>query len=136
MLDFKNLRTAIVCGGRGFACIRDPHSAQQRQKAAQEFDLLEGTLDRAVVRLQLDAIVHGGQRGTDKAAGRWAAKRKFPCQEFDWNAHGKEAGPVRNQTMLNVARPRFVIAFKGGPGTKDMINRAMKVGVIVLRVGW
>lgn len=32
-------------------------------------------------------------------------------------------GPMRNQRMLDEARPQVVIAFPGGSGTADMVDK-------------
>ena len=46
----------------------------------------------------------------------------------DWTKHGKAAGPIRNQKMLDEC-PDLVVAFPGGKGTADMVRRAMKAGI-------
>lgn len=52
-----------------------------------------------------------------------------------WGTHGKAAGPIRNQQMLDEGRPNFVLAFHDdlvhSKGTKDMVNRAKEAGLIV-----
>ena len=55
----------------------------------------------------------------------------FPA---DWKKHGKAAGGIRNQQMLDEGKPDLVIAFPGGTGTADMIRRARKAGVEVVEV--
>jgi acyl-CoA synthetase (NDP forming) len=55
----------------------------------------------------------------------------FPA---NWKKHGKSAGPIRNQLMLDVGKPDLVIAFPGGSGTADMIRRARKAGVPVKEI--
>jgi len=52
----------------------------------------------------------------------------------DWHLHGKAAGPKRNQRMLDHGRPKRVIAFPGGKGTADMVDRARVAGVDVIEV--
>lgn len=51
---------------------------------------------------------------------------EFPA---DWNAHGKAAGPIRNQQMAQEAD--VLIAFWDGKsrGTKDMIEKATRAGL-------
>jgi UDP-N-acetylmuramoylalanine-D-glutamate ligase len=55
----------------------------------------------------------------------------FPA---DWKTHGKAAGPKRNRQMLDDAKPDLVVAFPGGRGTDDMVNKAKSRGVPVVRV--
>lgn len=71
-------------------------------------------------------------------ASEWAAKRHgevierpFPA---DWVTLGKAAGPIRNQQMLDEAKPDWVVAFPGGNGTADMVRRARKAGVKIVEV--
>jgi hypothetical protein len=112
---------AIVCGGRDYT-------------------------DRMAVWHCLDAygppeiteIISGMARGADTLAAEWARRFGFTLHEFpaDWAAHGKAAGPIRNQRMLDQGKPDVVIAFPGGHGTADMVRRAELVGVTVFKVGW
>lgn len=46
--------------------------------------------------------------------------------------HGRAAGPIRNQQMLDEGKPHLVVAFPGGTGTADMVRRAQAAGVLVL----
>jgi len=52
----------------------------------------------------------------------------------NWRTHGKAAGPIRNQQMLDEGRPHLVVAFPGGTGTADMVRRAKAAGVPVMEV--
>lgn len=72
--------------------------------------------------------------GADNMARRFAAKYGIQSLSFaaDWATHGKAAGPIRNQKMLDESKPDIVVAFKGGKGTADMVRRARKAGVRVL----
>lgn len=78
-------------------------------------------------------VIHGGARGADFLAGEWAAFMNIECRVFraNWNKYRNAAGPIRNQQMLDEGRPDVVIAFPGGNGTKDMIERSRKSGVHV-----
>lgn len=90
----------------------------------------------AMVRLALQAmpinatLVHGAARGADSlAAAQWeawgGATEPFPA---DWDKHGKAAGPIRNQEMLQSGIDHL-IAFPGGRGTADMVRRCERAGV-------
>lgn len=86
-------------------------------------------------RDRIECVIEGGAKGADRC-GRMAAEslgipvRTFPA---DWNKHGKRAGPIRNQLMLDAGSPHYVLAYplKGSIGTWDMINRAKRAGVPV-----
>ncbi len=84
----------------------------------------------------VEAICTGGADGADSLAATWAARRGVRCFTFkaDWAAHGKKAGPLRNQRMLDEFKPDLVLAFPGGKGTEDCARRAEAAGVKVRRV--
>jgi hypothetical protein len=81
-------------------------------------------------------IIQGGASGADFLGKVWAKYKGIPQIEFkaDWKTHGKAAGPKRNQQMLDEGKPELVIAFPGGVGTRDMIERASKAGVTVIQI--
>lgn len=112
--------TVLVCGGREYADWTTLHDVM-------------GSIhhDRRITK-----IIHGCARGADEMAGRWADLVDIPARKYyaDWKTHGKAAGPIRNQEMLDDGRPDLVIAFPGGRGTADMIWRAQVAGVEVRRV--
>ena len=106
----------LVCGGRGFA--DEPG-----------FNRLMGTLiERPSV------VIHGGARGADRMAGRWALNHGIPAEvyEADWDRDGKAAGPIRNARMLAEGKPDLVLALPGGRGTADMVAKAEAAGVPVV----
>ena len=51
----------------------------------------------------------------------------------DWKKHGRAAGPIRNQQMLDEGKADVVVALWDGKsrGTLDMIQRATEAGVPV-----
>ncbi len=107
----------LVCGGRDYT---------DRESVFR-------ALDAVHARKTITCIIHGAARGADSLAGEWERERgveelRFPA---DWNTHGKKAGPIRNQQMLDQARPDGVIAFPGRVGTADMVSRAEDAGVMV-----
>jgi len=81
-------------------------------------------------------VIHGGARGVDHLASTWAGVNGFDAREYsaDWEAHGRAAGPIRNQRMIDEGKPDLVIAFPGGRGTADMVRRARAAGVEVIEV--
>ncbi len=106
----------IVCGGRDF------HDYP--------------TVDEALDRYGVTMIAHGGAPGADACAQTYAELAGVPVREFParWIEHGKAAGPIRNQEMLDKFKPDAVIAFPGGRGTADMVRRAKAAGVRVIEV--
>jgi hypothetical protein len=76
-------------------------------------------------------------RGADMLASEEAESLGFVVLSYpaDWNKHGKAAGPVRNQLMLDAESPDLVVAFHedidSSRGTIDMVRRATKAGIPV-----
>lgn len=108
----------LVCGGRDFA---NPEK-------------LSATLSALHVQEPFSLLIHGGARGADRMANQWAVNANVPRAVFyaNWSEHGKAAGPMRNQMMLDQGKPDIVIAFPGGRGTADMVRRAKAAGVKVI----
>lgn len=113
-------QVVLVCGGRDY---------DDRERL---FDIL----DVAHAANPIKLLVHGGASGADDLAGQWARHRGVHWKAYPayWQSEGKAAGPKRNQRMLDDAEPHLVIAFPGGKGTADMIQRANKAQVPVVTV--
>lgn len=81
-------------------------------------------------------IIAGAARGADSIAIDWAVVNWTYFTEYpaDWDTHGKAAGPIRNQQMLDEGKPDMVVAFPGGRGTEDMVRRAKKAGIPVREI--
>ena len=77
-------------------------------------------------------LVHGAAPGADTlAATLWESfGGKTEAHPADWDRHGKAAGPLRNQEMVDSGID-LLIAFEGGRGTADMCRRAVAAGVRV-----
>ena len=74
--------------------------------------------------------------GADTLAGEYARDRGIPCRSFpaDWRRHGRPAGFIRNRQMLDEGKPELVVAFPGGPGTRNMVKTALERGFPVKTV--
>ena len=99
-------------------------------------DRLFRTLDHLTQNLDHKKlwVYIGGAKGADEMAKQWCFKRSVSCKIFhaDWDKHGKGAGPIRNQEMVDAAGPKAVcIAFHKNQsrGTGDCIARARKAGM-------
>ena len=80
-----------------------------------------------------ELIIEGGFRGVDTVAREWAGHNNIPCATLpaNWQSNTKNAGSIRNGWMLQL-NPDVVIAFPGGPGTKDMVQQAHEADVEVI----
>lgn len=110
----------LVCGGRDY----------------DDRESLFKVLDAAHYANPIECVIHGAANGADALAESWAEARGIPQNAFpaDWRQSGKASGPIRNQRMLDEGVPHMVIAFPGGRGTADMVRRAEKAGVPVVRI--
>lgn len=108
----------IVCGGRDFT----------------DRVMLDYVLSYVHTHRSIAELIHGGARGADQMANRWAFNNGIARVEVraDWRKHGRAAGPIRNRQMLDL-KPDGVVAFPGGRGTADMVRAAEAAGVPVLR---
>jgi hypothetical protein len=124
----------LVCGGRAFKnrelIYKTLYSLADEFKLWADPDAYGNTLPLGL------HIISGGAAGADSIAVDFAMINWTGFTEFkaDWEQHGKAAGPMRNQQMLERGSPDLVIAFRGGRGTADMIARARKAGIEVREI--
>jgi len=122
----------IVCGGRDWRPDRAVAARAERWLALWLW------------RLDVGAVVHGDAQGADRWAAdlvrrRWPSiiVRPVPVTRIEWQRYRKAAGPIRNASMIQVARGlgdlAAVLSLPGGSGTADMCSRAEAVGVPVFR---
>ena len=108
----------LVCGGRDYT---DHH-----------------TLSRILGALKPSLVVHGGARGADTLAGAWATRTSTQQEVYraEWDRHGRKAGPIRNSAIIAGAGSRIdlCVAFPGGAGTSDMIQKAAGAGIPIFKV--
>lgn len=92
-------------------------------------------LARKAVDPAMVAVVHGGAPGLDSlvdALGR-SMGMQVEVHRADWNTHGKAAGVLRNQKMVELgADMLFAYPLPDGRGTQDCIARAVAAGIPTL----
>jgi len=111
----------LVCGGRDYDDQGEVWSALSDLRA----------------RFGRLTVIQGGATGADMLAREWAFRQssvRLINEPADWQKHGKAAGTIRNQLMVDEYRPELVLAFPGGRGTADMVRRAKAAGVPVREV--
>ena len=116
-----NGQTWVVCGGRDFT-------------DTEMFDAAMGDLIR--LRGMPALVVQGGAKGADTMARTWARRHAIglETERPDWETHGRAAGPIRNQAMMDGYRPHLTVAFPGGRGTADMVRRSREAHVDVAEI--
>lgn len=82
-------------------------------------------------------VIHGGARGLDRWGGKLAKDEGFQVKVMlpDYDAHGKQAPPIRNREMAAEAWRRgggIVVAFNGGSGTQNMVEAGTAHGLRLL----
>lgn len=106
----------IIAGGRDF----------------DNYNLLREKCDE-LIESNLTEIVSGRAKGADTLGERYAKERGYDVKLFpaDWKIHGRKAGHIRNKQMADYGE--MLIAFWDGKssGTKNMIENANKLGLIV-----
>jgi predicted Rossmann-fold nucleotide-binding protein len=111
-------RRVLVCGGRDY----------------DDREQLYAALDKLHAKHRFSIVIAGGAKGADTLARDWAKLREVPVKVYvaAWERFGPKAGPIRNQRMLEKGKPDLVIAFPGGHGTADMVEKARQAGVEIL----
>lgn len=125
----------LVCGGRHY----------------NDLECVYHVLSNIHTETPISVIIEGGATGADRFGKTWGKQSGIPVETYkaDWddmsepcvrrvNKSGKEynalAGHKRNKRMLDEGKPDLVVAFKGGNGTKDMIEQSLKANVEVREI--
>ena len=82
-------------------------------------------------------VVHGDAHGADTIAAEVGRSLGFTVEPHpaDWTTHGKRAGPIRNQAMVDLGAD-ICLAFPttSSVGTWDCVRRANRAGIRVIVV--
>lgn len=112
----------LICGSRGW------HDPGPITALIAGYDILaEGRNEKLT-------IIHGDAPGADRLAKRigkqWGAE--VIDEPADWGRHGKAAGPIRNQKMIDDHKPEIIWAFRSAGksnGTDDMVEKGRAAGI-------
>lgn len=82
---------------------------------------------------KITQVVSGDARGVDKIGVQIAQDYSIPFVRFpaDWDRYGKKAGAIRNREMAENADALVAIWNGFSPGTKNMIDIANRLGLLV-----
>lgn len=115
----KSEYEVLITGGREY---------NNRENLFKRLDKLLDKFGESLV------IVHGSAKGADLLAEEWAKKRqvKYRGHPAKWDRYEKTAGKVRNAEMIHDNNIHVCLAFPGGRGTADMVQRAEAADIQVI----
>lgn len=122
----------LICGGRAY---------NDRQRV---YDILDAFHAKTPISLMITGACEGrldlktGETlwGADRLGEQWAQHTYIPYLGIPavWHVNGKlrrSAGYERNALLITKGRPQAAIAFPGGRGTANMVERLQAVGIPV-----
>lgn len=131
-------RPAAVLRWANVASTGHPNTMKIGVVGSREFASLASVAEWVNALPEGSVVVSGGGRGVDLAAEVAARTRGLPVIIYpaEWDKHGRGAGFIRNQLIVNEAD--IVFAFWDGKsrGTADTIARARKAGKPVTVFAW
>jgi hypothetical protein len=83
-------------------------------------------------------IVTGGATGADSLAEKWAKDNGIEVKVFlpDWDKFGKQAGFLRNTTIVNECDQLLAFWDRKSKGTLDSIKKAIQMKKFVMIQGF
>lgn len=105
----------IIAGGREY------HNYETLLEAIEE------------AQFEITTVVSGGAKGVDALGEQYAEEQDLNLKIFraDWETHGRAAGPIRNRKMAENADALIAVWDGKSRGTKNMIETAQKLGLLV-----
>ena len=102
----------------------------------QDYDAIWKALDKTHTKYGDMILLHGGGDGAELIAAKWADARGVTQVVFkpDWKSHNRAAPFKRNDKLLDTM-PQGLIATPGTGITENMVDKARKLGIKVMRVG-
>jgi hypothetical protein len=119
-LKLPKPRIVCVCGGRDYT----------------DHKRLKKILDKEHELRPMDLLTNGGASGADTLSSQWASIAGVHCATIRalWQHSADAAGPIRNSMILKCLKVSKLIAFPGGKGTADMVKKAERLDIRILRV--
>ncbi|SIO15935.1 Protein of unknown function [Singulisphaera sp. GP187] len=111
----------LVTGDREWACLGIAEAIVTRLTARYGPELV---------------IVHGGAKGVDLSFELAAREQELATEvhEPDWEKHGRKAGPIRSQEMVDLGAELAIAVHRdlaGSRETKDRVRRCLEAGIPV-----
>lgn len=123
----------LVCGGRNFGVWADERNFIRKHIT----EVLCPAGGAALWHRHLDTIISGMATGVDTVAAEFARDMRIKLDPYkitdeEWAKYNRSAGPRRNRRMITEGKPNAVLAFNGGPGTRNMIQQAKNNNILVV----
>ena len=102
----------------------------------QDINAIWSALDASHAKYADMILLHGGGNGAELIAAKWADARNITQIVFkpDWKANGRSAPFKRNDKLLATV-PQGLIATPGTGITENLVDKARKLGIRVMRLG-
>ena len=102
----------------------------------QNVDVVWSALDASHRKYPDMILLHGGGNGAELIASKWADARNVTQVIFkpDWKADRRAAPFKRNDKLLDTM-PQGIIATPGTGITENLVDKAKKLGIRVMRIG-
>ena len=96
-----------------------------------DYDLVLDAVEES--QFEIETVISGGAKGVDSLGEQFAEDMNLNLKIFraDWATHGRAAGPIRNRKMAENADALIAIWDGKSRGTKNMIETAKKLGLLV-----
>ena len=92
----------------------------------QDYEKLRDFIFQNIKLEEIDYVVSGGSKGTDRLGERFAKEFNIPKMIFkpDWGLYGKKAGFIRNKNIIDNSNVIFAFWDGKSKGTKSSIDIA------------
>lgn len=97
-----------------------------------DYAAVEEAMRRAALAgIEPTTVLSGAAPGVDRLGERWAKEHGLEVVQFpaDWKAHGRAAGPIRNNLMAGRADALVAVWDGKSRGTQNMIVQARGHGL-------
>lgn len=131
-------REYLAARRRAEAAVHNPTGPRIAFTGGVEYQNVEriwSALDKARAKHPDMVLIHGGSRGAELIAAKWAENRGVVQITFkpDWNRH-KQAAPFKRNDLMLGAGPIGLIAAPGSGVTDNLVDKARRQGIPVLRL--
>lgn len=141
--ELDGIHDEPICHGQVLLRLLDRRTRtgeEERPRRRFVFSGSRGWFHRAPVRRLLEGlpegavVVTGGARGLDAVAESEASRLGLAVGVFeaDWDAHGKKAGPIRDERVLKLPGVEALYAFRSkgrSPGTDGAVRLAKRADI-------